>query len=251
LDAVRQQIVTNTVNAPKGVVTGPQKSFAVYANDQVTDPAVWNNLVVGYHAGAPVRIRDLGGAVMDVENNQIGAWAFPGKANLDKSLKPGRVVFLQVFKQPGANVIETVDRVRKALPGLEANIPPAIGVHIISDRTQTIRASVKDVEITLLITIVLVVGVIFLFLRDVRATLIPSLVIPLALLATAGAMFALGFSIDNLSLMAMTISVGFVVDDAIVMVEVIWRRIEEGEKPFQAALKGASEISFTILAISI
>ena len=148
-------------------------------------------------------------------------------------------------------MIRTVNAIKAALPGLASTIPGSIQMHVIADRTQTIRASVKDVEITLLITIVLVVAVIFLFLRNVRATLIPSIVIPLALLATAAVMLPLGFSLDNLSLMAMTIAVGFVVDDAIVMVEAIWRRIEHGEPPFQAALNGAKEISFTIVSISI
>ena len=156
-----------------------------------------------------------------------------------------------MFKQPGANVIKTVNRINKALPSLKADIPPAINVNILSDRTQTIRASVKDVEVTLLITVALVVIVIFLFLRDIRATLIPSAIIPVCLLSTCAVMLALGFSLDNLSLMAMTIAVGFVVDDAIVMVEVIWKRIEHGMKPFEAAIAGAGEIAFTILTISI
>ena len=251
IDAIRAQIAANTVNAPKGLINGAQKSFTVYANDQVMDPVVWNNLVVAYKNGAPVRVRDLGGAVQDVENNQIGAWVYPGPANLDKTLEPGAAILLFIGKQPGANVIQTVARIKAALPGLERNIPPSIAIHILSDRTQTIRASVKDVEITLLITIVLVVAVIFLFLRNVRATIIPSVVIPLALLATTAVMLPLHFSLDNLSLMAMTVAVGFVVDDAIVMVEVIWRRIEEGEDPFAAALAGSSEIGFTILTISI
>jgi HAE1 family hydrophobic/amphiphilic exporter-1 len=251
LDAVRATIASETVNAPKGLINGAQKASTVYANDQIMDISVWNNLVVGYHGGAPVRLKDIGGAVQDVENNQVGAWVEPGKANLDKTLEGGRGILLIVFKQPGANVIQTVNRINAALPGLQADIPPAISVHVVADRTQTIRASVRDVEISLLITIFLVVGVIFLFLRNVRATLIPSVVIPLSLLGTAGVMFAVGFSIDNLSLMAMSIAVGFVVDDAIVMVEVIWRRIEAGEGPLEAALAGASEISFTILSISI
>jgi HAE1 family hydrophobic/amphiphilic exporter-1 len=251
LDTIRAQIAGSTVNAPNGTITGDQKNFTVYANDQVMDPAIWDNLVVGYHNGAAIRVRDLGGAVASVENNQIGAWNFGGKANEDKTLQNGRAVLLIVYKQPGANVIQTVDRIKAALPGLQANIPPSIAVHILSDRTQTIRASVKDVEITLLITIALVVAVIFIFLLNVRATIIPSIVIPLALLGTAGLMLALHFSLDNLSLMAAAIAVGFVVDDAIVMVEVIWRRIEEGEPPLQASIAGAGEISFTILAISI
>ena len=251
LDAVRAAIANSTVNAPKGSINGGQKTFTVYANDQVLNVATWNNLVVGYHNGAPIRVKDLGDAVQDVENNQIGGYVVAGKANKDKALEDGKAVLLLVYKQPGANVIDTVDRINAALPGLQANIPPAIGIHILSDRTQTIRASVKDVEITLLITIALVVGVIFLFLRNLRATLIPSLVIPLSLLATTAVMLALHFSLDNLSLMAMSIAVGFVVDDAIVMVEVIWRRIEEGDTPLHAALAGSQEIAFTILTISI
>ncbi len=251
IDAVRASIAASTVNAPKGSINGGQKSYTVYANDQVLSAPTWNNLVVGYHNGAPIRIKDMGDAVQDVENNQIGAYVFAGKANKDKSLSDGKAVLLLVYKQPGANVIDTVDRINKALPGLQADIPPSIGIHILADRTQTIRASVSDVEISLMITIVLVVAVIFLFLRNVRATLIPSVVIPLALLATTAIMLALHFSLDNLSLMAMSIAVGFVVDDAIVMVEVIWRRIEEGDAPLAAALAGSKEIAFTILTISI
>jgi len=251
LDAIRTTITNNTVNAPKGTINGTGKSYNVYANDQILEPKTWNNLVVGYHNGSPIRIRDMGDAVQDVENNQIGGWVAAGKANTDKSLKDGQAILLLVYKQPGANVIQTVNRINAALPALQANIPPSIGIHILADRTQTIRASVKDVEITLLITIALVVAVIFLFLRDIRATLIPSVVIPLSLLATAAVMLPLKFSLDNLSLMAMSIAVGFVVDDAIVMVEVIWRRIEEGEEPFHAAMAGSGEIAFTILSISI
>jgi HAE1 family hydrophobic/amphiphilic exporter-1 len=251
IDNVRAQIVASTVNAPKGAINGPQQNLTVYANDQILDVSPWNQLVVGYHNGAAIRIKDLGGAIQGVENNQIGAWAFPGKANTDPTLKGGQSILLIIYKMPGANVIQTVDQITKALPGLRANIPPAIAIHVLADRTQTIRASVSDVEITLLITIALVVAVIFLFLRNVRATLIPSAVIPLALLATMAVMLPLKFSLDNLSLMALTIAVGFVVDDAIVMVEVIWRRIEAGEAPLDAALAGSGEISFTILTISI
>jgi hydrophobe/amphiphile efflux-1 (HAE1) family protein len=251
IDSVRAQIVASTVNAPKGAINGPRQNLTVYANDQILDVSPWNQLVVGYHNGAAIRVNDLGGAIQDVENDQIGAWAFPGKANTDPTLRGGQSILLVIYKQPGANVIQTVDKITKALPSLRANIPPAIAIHVLADRTQTIRASVKDVETTLLITIALVVAVIFLFLRDIRATLIPSAVIPLALLATTALMLPLNFSLDNLSLMALTIAVGFVVDDAIVMVEVIWRRIEAGEAPLDAALSGSSEISFTILTISI
>jgi len=251
LDSIRTTIANNTVNAPKGLINGPLKASTVYANDQIMDITTWNNLIVGYNKGAPIRVHDLGRAINDVENNQMGAFIYPGPANTDKTLHASRAIMLVIFKQPGANVIKTVDGINAALPGLRNNIPPAINVTILADRTQTIRASVNDVKITLLITIFMVVAVIFLFLRNVRATLIPSVVIPLSLLGTTAVMLAAGFSLDNLSLMAMSIAVGFVVDDAIVMVEVIWRHIEEGLPPFEAALKGAQEISFTILSISI
>ena len=251
IDNVRAKIVASTVNAPKGAINGPQQNLTVYANDQILDVAPWNQLVVGYHNRAAIRVKDLGDAVQDVENNQIGAWAFPGKANTDSTLKGGQSILLIIYKLPGANVIQTVNAITQALPSLQADIPPSIAIHILADRTQTIRSSVKDVETTLLITIALVVAVIFLFLRDIRATLIPSAIIPLALLATTAIMLPLGFSLDNLSLMALTIAVGFVVDDAIVMVEVIWRRIEAGDAPLDAALAGSGEIAFTILTISI
>ena len=251
LNTISTAIINSTVNAPKGSINGTRKSYTVYANDQVLDASVWNNLIVGYSNGAPIRVRDLGNAIAGAENDLMGAWTYPGKANQDKTLTAGPSVLLFVFKQPGANVIQTVNKIKQALPSLQANIPPSVSINVLQDRTQTIRASVKDVEITLLITIVLVVAVIFVFLLDVRATLIPSIVIPLSLLATAAVMLALHFSLDNLSLMAMSIAVGFVVDDAIVMVEAIWRHMEHGEKPFDAALAGAQEIGFTILSISI
>jgi len=251
MDTIRQSIANFTVNAPKGAVNGPLKSSTVYANDQATDLDTWNNMLIGYRHGAPIRVRDVGNAVNGVENNQTGAWAFPGGANVDPTLKGGRGIVLLVFKEPGANVIETVDRINKALPSLRNNIPPSIDVHIIGDRTQTIRASVRDVKLTLLVTVFMVVGVIFLFLRNVSATVVPSLVIPLSLLGTAAVMLALHLSLDNLSLMALSIAVGFVVDDAIVMVEVIWRRVEHGEPPLQAALEGSKEIGFTILTIAV
>ncbi|HEX3920595.1 MAG TPA: efflux RND transporter permease subunit [Caulobacteraceae bacterium] len=251
LDAVRAIIASQTVNSPKGNLNGPLKNYIVYANDQILSAAPWQHLVIGYHNGAAITLDSVGSVTQGVENDQVGAWAFAGKANKDPTLQNGQSVLLIVFKQPGANVIQTVDRIDKALPNLKADIPPAINVNMLSDRTQTIRASVHDVETTLLITVVLVVIVIFLFLRDIRATLIPSAIIPVCLLSTCAVMLALGFSLDNLSLMAMTIAVGFVVDDAIVMVEVIWKRIEHGMKPFEAALAGSGEIAFTILTISI
>jgi hydrophobic/amphiphilic exporter-1 (mainly G- bacteria), HAE1 family len=251
IDGIRAQIVAATTNSPKGSIVGTQRALTVYANDQILDATPWNDLVVGYQNGAPVRIRDIGRAIASVENNLIGAWVYPGMGNTDPEMKGGQSVLLVIFKQPGANVIDTVQKIRQALPQLQANIPPAISIHILMDRTQTISASVADVKVTLLITIVLVVLVIFMFLLDVRATLIPSAVIPLALLGATAVMLPLGFSLDNLSLMALTIAVGFVVDDAIVMVEVIWQHLERGEKPFDAALAGSGEVSFTVLSISI
>ncbi|HEY4341765.1 MAG TPA: efflux RND transporter permease subunit [Steroidobacteraceae bacterium] len=251
LDAVRAQIAANTVNAPKGTLIGEQQSYTVYANDQVFDTTAWNQMIVGYHNGAPVRIRDLGSAIAGVENDQAGAWTFPGRASPDPSYHAGKAIELVVYKEPGANVIQTVERVKAALPQLEASMPPAVSLHLVADRTQTIRASVKDVQITLLTTIALVVAVIFLFLRNIRATLIPSALLPLSLLTAAVVVLPLGFSLDNLSLMSLSIAAGFVVDDAIVMLDVIWRRIERGEPPLQAAIAGAREISFTIVSISV
>jgi len=251
IDTVRQAIVAATTNSPKGNIIGPNRAAAIYANDQILDVTPWQNLVVGYQKGAPIRIRDIGTAENSVENDQIGAFVYPGKSNTDPTLTAGKCIFLIVFKSPGANVIDTVDKINAALPQLQASVPPAVQIHILMDRTQTIRASVADVKVTLLVTIILVVLVIYLFLRNVRATIIPSTVIPLALLSAMAVMLALNFSLDNLSLMALTIAVGFVVDDAIVMEEVIWQRLEQGESAFQAALAGAGEISFTVLSISI
>ncbi|HZC15361.1 MAG TPA: efflux RND transporter permease subunit, partial [Caulobacteraceae bacterium] len=250
-DNVRAALVAATTNSPKGAITSPQQGLTVYANDQILSAEPWNDLVVGYNGGKPVFLRDLGRAIQSVENNQIGAWVYPGKANTDPSLKGGPSILLVIYDTPGANVISTVGRIKAALPGLQANIPPGIALHVLMDRTQTITASVQDVKITLLITIFLVVVVIYLFLRNVRATLIPSAVIPLALLAATAIMLPLGFSLDNLSLMALTIAVGFVVDDAIVMVEVIWQRLERGQSAFDAALEGSGEINFTVVSISI
>ena len=251
IDAVRAKITAATTNAPKGAINGPNQNLTVYANDQILDAGPWNDIVVGYGNGAPVQLKDVATISQSVENDQVGAFVFPGKANADTSFPAGQAILLVIFKAPGANVIATVDDIRKQLPRLEANIPPGIKIHILRDSTQTIRAAVKDVEITLLITVALVVVVIYLFLLNVRATLIPSGVIPLALLGATAFMLPAGYSLDNLSLMALSIAVGFVVDDAIVMVEVIWQHLEKGEKPFEAALKGSREVSFTILSISI
>ncbi|MCJ0761922.1 efflux RND transporter permease subunit [Variovorax terrae] len=252
LEDIRGVIASTTVNQPKGTLDGQRQSFTVYTNDQLLSAAPWNDVVLAYRNGAPVRVRDLGVAVDAAENTKVAAWAYGGAAApANSTVGNGRSIVLVIFKQPGANVIETVDRIKAALPQLQASIPPTVDVNILVDRTQTIRASVLDVEFTLLLTIALVVMVIFLFLRNVAATLIPSITVPLALTGTAAVMYLAGFSLDNLSLMALTISVGFVVDDAIVMLENIYRHVEQGLSPMEAALKGAAEISFTIVSISV
>jgi len=253
LEDVRAQLATATVNAPKGTFDGTRQAVTVYANDQIFAPEVWDDVIVAYRAGAPVRVRDIGSAVAGPENLKLAAWSYAGAGagELAGEIAHGRCIMLAVQKLPGANVIATVDRVRKALPRVQSAIPPAVKLSILSDRTQTIRASVRDVELTLLLTVVLVVLVIFAFLRNTAATLIPSTAVPLAILGTAAPMYLVGFSIDNLSLMALTISVGFVVDDAIVMLENIYRHVESGMTPMQAALQGSREIAFTIVSISV
>ena len=240
LEDVRAVLGNITADAAKGTINGAVQSFTVAANDQIMKPADYGNIILAYKQGAPVRVSDVGHAVDGPENYLLGATS---------TGKP--CVLLVVFKQPGANVIDTVEGIYAALPKLKRVIPAGVKVEVISDRTVTIRASVFDVEFTLLLTIALVVLVILLFLRNLRATLIPSAVVPISLLGTFGIMYMLGFSLDNLSLMALTIAVGFVVDDAIVVVENIYRYIEEGEKPHRAALRGAGEIGFTVLSISI
>jgi HAE1 family hydrophobic/amphiphilic exporter-1 len=240
LEDVANVINAATVDAPKGSINGPTRSMTIYDNDQLLKAAPWNDVVVAYKNGAAVRVRDIGVAVDGPENRLITAW------------QNGRQgILLLIYKQPGANVIEAVDRVQALLPHALASVPPSIKVDTVANRTTTIKASVQDVEITLLITIVLVVLVIFLFLRTAWATIIPGVTVPLALLGTVAMMYVLNFSLDNLSLMALTIAVGFVVDDAIVMLENIYRHIEDGMTPMEATLKGAGEIGFTILSISI
>ncbi len=240
LEDVRSTLTNTTANQPKGVFNGKDQSYTVYANDQRTQASQYENAIIAYRGTGPVRIRDVGRAIDGPQNSQLAAW---------QDNKPA--VLLIVFKQPGANVISAVDGVRARLPGLLKNIPPDVHVDVISDRTQTIRASVTDVEHTLILAIALVVAVIFLFLRNVWATIIPSITIPVALVGTLGVMYVLGFSLDNLSLMGLTIAVGFVVDDAVVMLENIVRHIEGGDEPMEAALKGAGEIGFSIISISI
>ncbi|MGA3279668.1 MAG: efflux RND transporter permease subunit [Smithella sp.] len=232
-------ITTATVDAPKGSISGPIHNFAVYDNDQLLKAAPWNDVIIAYMKGAPVRIRDIGVAVDGAENTQLAAW---------QNGKPG--ILLLIYKQPGSNILNTVARVEKMLPQLMLSVPASIKVDKFIDRTTTISASVKDVEFTMLLTISLVVMVIFLFLRNVWATIIPGITVPLSLLGTAALMYIFGYTLDNLSLMGLTIAVGFVVDDAIIMLENIYRHIENGLSPKEAAIKGSGEIGFTIISIS-
>jgi hydrophobe/amphiphile efflux-1 (HAE1) family protein len=240
LEMVRLALSNSTVNQPKGTLYGAQSAFSLQTNDQLMTASGFNNYILAYRNGAPIRVRDIGRAVVAPEDRTLAGW-----------LGTRPAVLLSIQRQPGANVIDTVDKIRKALPQLQASLPPSIKVDIVSDRTQTIRASVADVQFTLLLTIALVVGVIFLFLRKLWATVIPAISVPLSLIGTFAVMYVLGFSLDNLSLMALTIAVGFVVDDAIVVIENIVRHIEDGATPMEASVKGASEIGFTILSISI
>ena len=240
LEDVRAQIQISTVDAAKGSIDTADRSYTIYNNDQITDAKTWNDVIIAYRAGAPVRVRDIGRAIAGPEDAKQLAWA-DGK----------RGIFLVVFKQPGANVIDTVERIKAQLPRLQAALPSAIDVKVLSDRTTTIRAAVDDVQFTLALTIFLVVLVIFAFLRNVWATVIPAITVPLSLLGACAGMWAFGYSLDNISLLALTIAVGFVVDDAIVMLENISRYIEDGESPMKAALHGASEIGFTIISISL
>jgi HAE1 family hydrophobic/amphiphilic exporter-1 len=240
LEDVRAPLSITTVDNPKGTIMGATRAFTIYTNDQLTQSKDWNDVIVAYRGGAPLRVRDIGQAVTGPQDTTQAAWT---------DSKRGLVIV--IYKQPGANVIDTVDKIRAELPRLQANMPPAIRIFTLSDRTETIRAAVKDVQFTLLLTIALVVMVIFIFLRNLWATIIPSVTVPLALLGACALMWLANYSLDNLSLMALTISVGFVVDDAIVMLENITRYVEEGEQPFAAALKGSREIAFTIVSISI
>ena len=236
---IRSALIQNNVNAPKGSFDGARQSYSIGANDQIFSAAEYADVIVAYRNGSPVRLRDLGEVVDNVENVRLAGWVGD---------KPA--VILDIQRQPGANIIETADRVKALLPRLRASIPPSVHIATLTDRTETIRASVRDVQFTLLLTIALVVMVIFVFLRKLWATVIPSVALPLAVIGTFGIMKLAGFSLDNLSLMALTISTGFVVDDAIVMIENIVRFIEAGEQPLVAALKGAKQIGFTVVSLS-
>ncbi len=239
LEDLRTAIASSTANQPKGTFTGPAQAKTIAANDQLFDAAAFRSLIVAYRDGATVRLGDVADVFDDVENNRVAGWA-NGK----------RAVLVIIRRQPAANIISTVERVKAMLPSLAASVSPAIKTEVVFDRTTTIRDSVRDVEITLGISVALVILVVFLFLRSARATAIPTVAVPLSLVGTLGVMYLCGYSIDNLSLMALTISTGFVVDDAIVVTENIARFIERGARPMPAALEGAKQIGFTIVSIT-
>src|SRR5579863_2238814 len=239
LEDVRNALVAATVNRPKGEIQTETQAIALDTNDQLFKAEQFGNVIIAYKNGAPVRIKDVGDVIDSVQNTRLRSWFGDQRAE-----------GIAIQKAPGANTIDVVDRVQALMPKLEQSLPPAVHVDLMSDRSETTRASIHDVQFTMMLTIGLVVIVIFLFLRTMWATVIPSLAVPLSLLATFGVMYAGGFSIDNISLMGLTISVGFIVDDAIVMIENIVRYIEQGMRPFEAALKGAGQIGFTIISIT-
>jgi multidrug efflux pump len=240
LDDVRSAIAAANVNQAKGSFDGSQRASTIDANDQLKSAAEYQSLIIAWKGGRPIRLQDVAQIVDDAENLRLAAWS-------DRS--PG--IILNVQRQPGANVIQTVDRIKALLPKLQASLPASVDVQVIADRTTTIRASVEDTQFELLLSIALVVMVIFLFLRSASATLIPGVAVPLSLVGTFGIMYLAGFSINNLTLMALTISTGFVVDDAIVMIENIARFVEEGDSPMEAALKGSKQIGFTIISLTV
>ena len=240
LEDVRNALQQASVNQALGNFDGVHQAYEINANDQLLTSKDYQSVVVAYRNGAPVVLSDVAKVIDGVENTKLAAW---------KNNTPA--VILNIQRQPGANIIQVVDRVKKLLPQLKANLPASMDVSILTDRTTTIRASVRDVKFSLMLTVALVVMVIFLFLRNVSATIIPSVAVPLSLVGTLGVMYLLGYSLNNLTLMALTISTGFVVDDAIVMIENIFRYIEQGDKPLQAALKGAEQIGFTIISLTV
>ncbi len=240
LEDLRAALAAANVHQPTGSLDGARQSYTLTTNDQLSSAEGYRSLVLAWRDGAPVRLREVARVVDGAENEQLAGWA-DGR----------RAVIVNVLRQPGANIIEVTDRIKELLPQLRASLPQGVDVQIVADRTETIRASVEDVEFTLVLTIGLVVLVIFAFLRSLRATVIPGVAVPLSLVGTFGVMWSLGYSLNNLSLMALTISTGFVVDDAIVVTENIARFIEEGESPFEAALKGAKQIGFTIVSLTV
>ncbi|HUN94779.1 MAG TPA: efflux RND transporter permease subunit, partial [Bradyrhizobium sp.] len=240
IDDLRTTLGNANINTPKGNFDGSMRAYTINANDQIRNAADYKSLIVAYKNGSPVRLSDIGDVVDGAENDKLGAW-----------MNQTPAIIMNIQRQPGANVISVVQSIKALLPQLQASLPSAIDMNILTDRTVTIRASVSDVEFELTLAIVLVVLVIFVFLRNGRATLIPSLSVPLSLVGTLGAMYLFGFSLNNLSLMALTIATGFVVDDAIVVIENISRYIEEGEQPLQAALRGSAQIGFTIISLTV
>jgi multidrug efflux pump subunit AcrB len=239
LEDVRTVLGQANVDLAKGTLNSPRQTYTLNTNDQLFHPEQYADLVIAYRNGSPVRIRDIGRAISAGENDLIAGW-----------YNNNRAIILSVQRQPGANVIETVQRIKAMMPTLQASIPADIKINVISDRTQTIRASVADVQFTLLLTVALVVMVIFVFLRSFWATIIPAVTVPLSLIGTFAVLYEMGYSLDNLSLMALSIAVGFVVDDAVVEIENITRHIEEGLSPYDAAMKGSGEIGFTVMAIT-
>jgi hydrophobe/amphiphile efflux-1 (HAE1) family protein len=239
LEDVHNALLTATVDRPKGNLEGAHQVFTIDTNDQLFNADAFKNVIVAYRNGAPVRLKDVAEVIDATQNERIGAWYYDTPAE-----------GLAIQRQAGANTIELVDTIKRWLPRLQESIPPSVRIDLVSDRSLVVRAAVHDVQFTMMLTVCLVVLVIFLFLRTLWATVIPSLAVPLSLLCTLGVMYAVGYSLDNISLMALTISVGFVVDDAIVMIENVVRYIEQGERPFEAALKGAGQIGFTIISIT-
>ncbi|HEY3699932.1 MAG TPA: efflux RND transporter permease subunit, partial [Spongiibacteraceae bacterium] len=239
IDDVRTAIGNANSNQAKGSFDGPARASTIDANDQLRSAAEYRDLVIAYRNGAPIRLADIASTIDGAENTRLAAWADRTPA-----------IVLNIQRQPGANVIAVADRIQKLLPDLRAALPAAVDVSVLTDRTTTIRASVKDVQFELMLSVALVVAVIFVFLRNIPATIIPSFAVPLSIVGTFGLMYVAGFSINNLTLMALTISTGFVVDDAIVVIENISRYIEKGESPLQAALKGSQQIGFTIISLT-
>jgi len=240
LEDVRNVLGQANVDQPKGTLNSPQQTFTLNTNDQLLKPDAYANLIVAYRSGSPVRIRDIGKVIEGPENNLLAGW-----------YNNQRAIILGIQRISGANVIDTVDRIQALLPQLQASLPPAIKISTVSDRTQTIRASVSDVQFTLMLTVALVVMVIFIFLRNFWATVIPAVTVPLSLIGTFAVLYEMNYSLDNLSLMALSIAIGFVVDDAVVVIENIVRHMEAGLRPMEAALKGSSEIGFTIVSITL
>jgi multidrug efflux pump len=252
LDDLRTTISNLNVNTPKGNFDGPTRAYTIDANDQLTDASAYQTAVVAYKNGRPVMLTDVAKVIDGAENTKLGAWVGTQHAGSDAaapSIQPA--IILNVQRQPGANVIQVVDSVKALLPQLQASLPASVDVSVVTDRTTTIRASVRDVQFELAMSVVLVVLVMYLFLANLYATVIPSLSVPLSLIGTLAVMYLCGFSLDNLSLMALTIATGFVVDDAIVMIENIARYVEEGDTPLEAALKGSKQIGFTIISLTV